>query len=91
MLDKEHDEFIDLILDYHRAYHNWQENSIRANAIAVRKAMKALLKAGKQIHDKVNQEQWEIRQKNVAEWKEKGYVRKGPKPRRQTTKDLTNE
>lgn len=91
MLDKEHDEFLGLIFEYHTALHNWRENTIRANAIALRKTLKALLKTGKDLHDKVNLIQWDIRQQNVAEWKEKGYVRKGPKPKRKTTKDLSNE
>jgi|LauGreDrversion4_2_1035121.scaffolds.fasta_scaffold88801_4 hypothetical protein len=91
MLDKEHDEFLEALFVYHNARTAWNDNTIRANAIAVRKALKALIKISKTIHDSVNQEQWKIRVKNREEWEEKGYVQKGPKPRRQTTKDLKNE
>lgn len=91
MLDKEHERLLDLILDYHRALHNWRENTIRDNAITLRKTLKALMKESKQMYDEVSNIQWEIRQKNIAEWQEKGYIPKGRKPRRKTTKDLSNE
>ena len=81
MISKEHERFLELIVEYYNKRENWLENNTVKNGIAYRKVMKELSKHTKHMADLVRDIQWERRLEFQRIYQEKGYVPRKGKPK----------
>ena len=81
MINKEHEQFLDLIIAYYNCREDWLENNTLNNGIAYRKVLKEIAKHAKVMQDLIKDIQWERRQEFKRIYQEKGYVPRKGKPR----------
>jgi hypothetical protein len=81
MISSQHEQFLDLIVEYYNKRENWLENNTLQNGIAYRKVLKEIAKHAKVMQDLVRDIQWERKQEFKRIYEEKGYVPRKGKPR----------
>ena len=81
MLKTEHEQFLDLIIDYYNRREDWMENNTKVAGVEYRRVLKKIQRHCKDMQDKVLAIQWERREENLKIYREKGYVPRKGKPK----------
>ena len=79
-MDKAHERFLELIIEYYNRREDWLENNTRDKGMALRKVLKELHGHSKEMMKILQEIQHERRQENLRIFKEKGYVPRKGKP-----------